>query len=82
MSNTKKRVEERSAQTHMEEIARGNIEQHLGDVASEYENEEAAADAIYDEAYTLGFDALVDSGIDHDTARRIAASVARCYAQP
>lgn len=66
----------------LEEIARGGIERHLGDVAADYENEEAAADAIYDEAYTLGFDALVDAGIDHETAGKIAASVAQCYAQP
>jgi hypothetical protein len=66
----------------MNEIARGNIEQHLGDVAAEYESEEAAADSIYDEAYTLGFDALHDAGVDYVTARRIAAHVARNYAQP
>jgi hypothetical protein len=66
----------------LEEIARGNIEQHLGDVASDYESEEDAADAIYDEAYTLGFDALVDSGVDPKTAREVADRVARCYAQP
>lgn len=66
----------------LREIARGNIERHLGDVAADYESEEAAADAIYDEAYTLGFDALHDAGIDDATARRVAAEVARCYAQP
>lgn len=66
----------------MEEIARGNIERHLGDVASEYDSEEAAADAIFDEAYTLGFDGLVDAGIDHDTARTVADRIARNYAQP
>jgi len=66
----------------MEEIARGNIESHLGDVAAEYESEEAAADAIYTEARTLAFDALVDAGVDHETAREAADYVARCYAQP
>jgi hypothetical protein len=66
----------------MEEIARGNIERHLGDIAADYDCEEDAADAIYDEAYTLGFDALVDAGIDHITAGKIAQSVAQCYAQP
>jgi hypothetical protein len=66
----------------LREIARGNIERHLGDVVADYENEEAAADAIYDEAYTLGFDALADAGIPHDKARKIADEIARCYAQP
>lgn len=66
----------------MEEIARGNIERHLGDVAADYESEEEAADAIYDEAYTLAFDALADAGIDHKKAREVAASAAQCYAQP
>ena len=66
----------------LEEIARGNIERHLGDVAADYESEEEAADAIYDEAYTLAFDALADAGIDHAKAGQIAARVAQCYAQP
>lgn len=62
----------------MEEIARGNIAQHLGDVCEG----EDSADSIYDEAYTLGFDALADAGVDHETARRVAKSVAQCFAQP
>lgn len=66
----------------LEEIARGNIERHLGDVATDYESEEAAADAIYDEAYNLAFAALRDAGVEWAKAREIAASVAQCYAQP
>jgi hypothetical protein len=66
----------------LEEIARGAVEAHLGDVASDYESLEDAADAIYDEAYTLAFDALHDVGADDAIARRIAQSVAQCYAQP
>lgn len=66
----------------LEEIARGGIERNLGDVAADYESEEALADAIYDEAYTLAFDALADAGVEHAQARKIAASVAQCYAQP
>lgn len=62
----------------MEEIARGNIERHLGDVVEE----DMSPDAIYDEAYTLAFDALADAGVDHATARGIAAKVAQCFAQP
>ena len=72
----------RRTETEMEEIARGSVERHLGDVAADYESEEAAADAIYDEACTLAFDALVDAGVDHATARQVAAQVAQCYAQP
>lgn len=68
--------------SQLEEIARGNIERHLGDVAADYESEEEAADAIYDEAYTLAFDALHDANVDDATAREIAKSVAMCYAQP
>lgn len=60
----------------LEEIALGNIERNLGDVAEE------SADAIYDEAYVLGFDALVDAGVDHQTARKVARSVAQRFAQP
>ncbi len=66
----------------MQEIARGNIERHLGDVAADYESEEAMADAIYDEAYTLGLDALVDAGVDLLTARSVALEVASGFAQP
>jgi hypothetical protein len=66
----------------MREIARGNIERNLGNVADDYDSEEAAADAIYDEAYTLGFDALVDAGIEVPKAKKIAAEIAQCYAQP
>lgn len=66
----------------MEEVARGNVERHLGDVAADYANEEDAADAIYDEAFTLAFDALADAGVDHGEARRVATGVAQCYAQP
>ena len=68
--------------TEVADIARGGIERHLGDVAADYDSEADAADAIYDEAYTLGFDALVDAGVSHEEARKIAASVAQCYAQP
>jgi hypothetical protein len=58
----------------MENIARGNIERHLGDCES--------PDQIYDEAYTLAFDALHDAGVDAHKARDIAQYVAMCYAQP
>lgn len=63
----------------MEEIAVGNIERHLGDVCCDGDE---SPDAIYDEAYTLAFDALSDAGIDHKTARGVAASVAQRFAQP
>lgn len=66
----------------MRAVARSNIELHLGDAAGEYESAEAAADALYDEAYTLGFDALHDVGVPDDQARRIAGEVASLLAQP
>ena len=58
----------------MEEIARGNIERHLGDVAT--------PDSIYDEAYTLGVDALLDAGVERCEAVYIASRVAQLFAQP
>jgi len=58
-------------------IALGNIERHV-DLA-----EDATPDAIFNECYTLAFDALHDSGkCNLDTARRIATAVAQRYAQP
>ena len=59
----------------MENIARGNIERHLGDCCE-------SPDEIYDEAYTLAFDALHDADVDDDKAREIAQRVAMCFAQP
>lgn len=61
---------------YLMEIARGNVERHLGDVAEE------SPDSIFDEAYTLAFDALANEGIDHRVARSIAQEIAQCYAQP
>ena len=66
----------------MREIARGNVERHLGDIAAEHPDEELPADSIYQEAYTLAFVALVEAGVEHETARDIAGEVARSYAQP
>jgi hypothetical protein len=65
--------------THDEmiEVARGNIERHIGDV-----EDPLNVDAIYDEAYTLGFDALVDKGVEAVTARAVAREVAIGFAQP
>lgn len=62
----------------MEEIAVGNVERHLGDVCEG----DDSPDAIYDEAYTLAFDALVDAGYSSAMARSVAANVAQRYAQP
>lgn len=65
----------------MQEIARGNIERHLGD-CEELQDGEPTADAIYDSAYVLAFDALADAGVAPATARDVAASVAQGFAQP
>ena len=61
----------------LREIARGNIERHLADASAE-----DGPDAIYDSAYTLGFDALVDAGVPLPEARQIASEVAQLFAQP
>jgi hypothetical protein len=62
----------------LRDIARGNIERHLGDVCEG----EDSADSIYDEAYTLAFDALHDKGVNDDKARTIAQEIAQGMAQP
>lgn len=75
----KKTIAEESAErARLEEVARGNVERHLGDVV----DGDGSADAVYDEAYTLAFDALHDAGAEDGKAREIAQSVAMCYAQP
>jgi hypothetical protein len=61
----------------LEEIARSNIERHLGDVAAEYEDESTLVGGLYEEAYTLGFDALADAGVYHEKAGQIAQRVAQ-----
>jgi len=60
----------------MLEIGRGAIECHLGDVMDE------GADTLYDEAFVLAHDALVDSGVDNRTASKIASQLAQEIAQP
>lgn len=62
----------------MEEIAWGNVEQNIGCCVDAGDS----ADSVYDEAYTLAFDALADAGIDHETARGVAVNVAQRFAQP
>lgn len=67
-------------EAQMVEIARGNIERNLG---ADFDPEvEPTADAIYNDAYMLGFDALHDAGVDNATARRVASQVAQTFAQP
>jgi len=59
------------------QIAIGAIEQYLGDVCDEHPSE----DAIYDEAYTIAFDALHHLGIDVIMAGKIASQAAQNIAQ-
>lgn len=68
------------SESQMEELARGNIERHLGDAVSE--SGETTADSVFDEAYTLGVDALVDAGVDNTTAQTVARRVVAMFAQP
>lgn len=63
----------------LNEVARGAIECHLGDVC---ECEVASPDAIYDEAFAIAHDALLDRGVDPKEASRIAAQEAQKVAQP
>lgn len=63
---------------HMRAVARGAIERHLGDVAADYDN----VDAMYDEAYTLAFDALVDLDLDHQISAQVAHEEALKIARP
>jgi len=65
-----------AARNRYREIARSNIERHLGDCECE------TADAIYDNAYTLAVDAIHDAGAPFEMACVIAREVAQCYAQP
>jgi hypothetical protein len=62
----------------LREIARGAIERHLGDVCEG----DDSADSIYDEAYTIAFDALHDKGAPDVQARKIAQEIAQSIAQP
>lgn len=73
-----KRPKTQNSDKELREIARGNIERHIGDVCKG----EDSADAIYDEAFTLAFDALHDKGVKDTTARRIAEEIATSFAQP
>ena len=64
------------------EAARGNVEQHLGDVAGDYEDGEPDADAIYDEVYTLAFDGAKGAGCPMEYAGVIATEIAMQFSAP
>jgi hypothetical protein len=67
----------------MKELARGNVERNLGDaIAEDCDDGEPSADLIYDEAFTLAVDALIDAGVDNKTAGIIATEIAQSFAQP
>lgn len=68
-------VSQQAEYERLQEIAQGALERHLGDVAED-------ADSIYDEAYTIAFDALHDAGVDDWTAGEIASELAQRHAQP
>lgn len=72
-------------QEELHEIARGAIERNLGDVVTEEDHElsqESLADRIYDEAFVLAHDALLDRGIEPEMASYIAQQEAQKVAQP
>lgn len=66
--------------TDYREIARGNIERHLGDCFDPDHN--ASSDEIYDEVYTLAFDAIVDAGGSKEDASKIASELAMGFSSP
>lgn len=65
----------------MIELARGNIEQNLC-ADWDPENGDPDADYIYDDAYVLAFDKLVDANVPVLEAREVAQYVAQGFAQP
>lgn len=62
-------------QEQMRELARNSL-------ANLDYDEESSADSVYSDAFNMALDALVDKGIDNDTASVIAREVAMCVAQP
>lgn len=58
----------------MMEVARGNVERHLGDCEE--------TDDIFEGVYILAFDALHDAGIPDEEAQLVAQELAMSYAQP
>jgi hypothetical protein len=65
------------------DLARGNVERNLSVEGAEDMSEEEVADAIYEDAYTLALDALLDASYpDLEEARAIASSVALSFSQP
>lgn len=66
--------------THQEmmDFAWSNVERNLGSCIEDG----ATEDDVYDEAYTLAFDALADKGVPHATARSVAVQIAQRFAQP
>jgi hypothetical protein len=71
-------VDEAKNEARLRDIARGAIESHLGDVL---EGEETP-DMIFEHAYTIALDRLMDEGVPARTARNVAQDVATCLAQP
>lgn len=57
----------------MMELARRNVDRHLGDCNCESD------DDLYDNTYTLAFDALHDKGISDEEAREVAKELATSY---
>jgi hypothetical protein len=63
----------------MKEIARANVDRHLGDVC----DGDATADVIHEEVRVLALDALIDAidDVDEKTAGEIANELANEIAQ-
>ena len=63
----------------MIELARAIVERNLG--ADFIPDEEPTPDAIFDDAFTLAVDALIDAGVERSEAQRVARGVAMMFAQ-
>lgn len=61
------------------EVGEAAIERSIGDIAAEYESEEALSAAIKEEAYTLALDAILDAGFPVEEAMVAAALIAANY---
>lgn len=57
----------------LKQIARDNVERHLGDVCDADDD----PDTIREEIYVLAFDAVFDAGASAEAARRVAEAIAQ-----
>ena len=59
----------------LKQLARDNIDRHLGDACDSDDDPEVIAD----NAYTLAFDAVYDAGASREIARQVAAEISKGF---